>query len=289
MRHMDNILLEKQVLDAVHIALNEDKAHEDITSQACIDSSVQVQGELILKQNARIAGLAFLPIIIDAVGLSRFHIHAQEGNVYEAGTILATVYGDAHAILKIERTALNLLQHTSGIATLTAQFVQEIEGYACAILDTRKTLPGLRLIQKYAVRLGGGKNHRFDLKERILIKNNHLKILSRFIDNPIQAAMEKARLKFFDIPIEIEINSLDMLEAALQAKPDAILLDNLSVEAVKAAVQHCRRAVYLEASGGISLSTVRAYAQTGIDAVSIGALTHSAPAVDISLRINYGT
>jgi nicotinate-nucleotide pyrophosphorylase (carboxylating) len=286
---MDNILLEKQVFDAVSIALNEDKAHEDITSQACIDSSEQAQGQLILKQNARIAGLAFLPTIVDAVGLSQLHIHAQEGAEYAAGTILATVFGDAQAILKMERTALNLLQHTSGIATLTARFVKEIEGYACTILDTRKTLPGLRLIQKYAVRLGGGKNHRFDLKERILIKNNHLKILSRSTDNPVKAAIEKARLKSISIPIEIEIHSLDMLEDALQAKPDAILLDNLSALAVQEAVHRNQRAVYLEASGGITLSNVRAYAQTGVDALSIGALTHSAPAVDISLRIHYGT
>src|SRR5579862_229792 len=282
---MKDTFLDQHILKAVALALEEDKAQEDITSQACIDTSAHVRAELVLKQRARIAGLTFLSCILDKAGISAFHLHAQEGGDYDAGTLLASIEGNAHALLRTERTVLNLIQHISGIATLTAQFVQEVEGYSCAILDTRKTLPGLRAIQKYAVRTGGGKNHRFDLKERILIKNNHLSILGRSTENPISAAIENARLKSQGIAIEVEINSLDMLQAALDAKPDAILLDNMPPESVAEAVRRAQRTVYLEASGGITLSNVRTYAQTGVDAVSIGALTHSAPAIDISLRM----
>jgi len=282
---MKDTFLDQHVLKAVAFALEEDKAQEDITSHACIDTSAHVRAQLLLKQRARIAGLSFLSCILDKAGISPFQLHAQEGGDYDAGTLLASIEGNAHALLRMERTMLNLIQHASGIATLTAQFVQEVAGYSCAILDTRKTLPGLRAIQKYAVRTGGGKNHRFDLKERILIKNNHLSILGRSTENPISAAIENARLKSQGIAIEVEINSLDMLQAALDAKPDAILLDNMPPESVAEAVRRAQRTVYLEASGGITLSNVRTYAQTGVDAVSIGALTHSAPAIDISLRM----
>jgi len=282
---MKDAFLNQQVLKTVALALEEDKTQEDITSQACIDSSVHVHAQLLLKQHATVAGLVFLPSILEQIEISLFHIHVQEGSNYEAGTILASMEGNAHLLLKIERTLLNLIQHTSGIATLTAQFVRAVEGYPCTILDTRKTLPGLRAIQKYAVRIGGGKNHRFDLKERVLIKNTHLSILNRVAENPVMAAIEKARLHSRGVAIEIEISNLEMLQTALNAKPDAILLDNMSPESVAEAVRRTERSVYLEASGGITLSNVRAYAQTGVDAVSIGALTHSAPAVDMSLRI----
>lgn len=282
---MERPLLKDDVDRLIAQALAEDRAHEDITSQVCIAEGTGVEAQIILKEQARIAGLAFLPWIFASVGVATYRIHAQEGKDYAAGTHLATIEGPAHTVLKLERSLLNLIQHTSGVATLTAQFVAQVEGHACAILDTRKTLPGLRAIQKYAVQIGGGKNHRYDLKERVLIKNNHLHLLSRSVHNPIHTAIAQARRLAPGIMVQIEVEDLTMLERALEAAPDAILLDNMSPNTVAKAVEINKRKVYLEASGGITLSNVRAYAETGIDAISIGALTHSAPAVDMSLRM----
>ncbi len=281
---MDAGVLEEHVRKVITSALDEDLAHEDITSRSCIDAEDIMRAQLILKQRARVAGLLFLPWIFEG-RISSFQLHAQDGMDYEAGTVLATLEGNALSILSLERSLLNLIQHTCGVATLTAQFVEKVKEYSCAIVDTRKTLPGLRAIQKYAVLAGGGKNHRFDLKERVLIKNNHLRHLSRTIENPISTAIRQARLKSDGALVEVEVETLKMLKEALDESPDAILLDNMSPECVAQAVELAQRKVYLEASGGITLSNARAYAETGVDAISIGALTHSAPAVDISLRI----
>lgn len=311
--------LEEHVRHVMAFALQEDCAHEDLTTQACIDDTGHVRAELLLKERAHVAGLVFLPWALDIVGISSIHVQAQEGAIYDAGTVLASFEGSASSILSVERCLLNLIQHASGIAHIAAQFVEKIQGIPCAILDTRKTLPGLRAIQKYAVRIGGGNNHRFNLKECILIKNNHLKIMSQSIGNPIKTAIDRARKQFPGVPIEVEVHSLDQLQEAFDAAPDAILLDNMTPECVRHAVHqnrlkmkrdlnnnncvettsmrpthfpHCfdierigPHAIYLEASGGITLSNVRAYAETGVDAISIGALTHSARAIDISLRM----
>jgi nicotinate-nucleotide pyrophosphorylase (carboxylating) len=282
---MEETVLREFVRHLITRALAEDRADEDITSQACIEKETLVTAQLILKGNARIAGLKFLPWILEAVDISTYIIHAEEGKDYTAGTVLATIEGPAHAVLKLERSLLNMIQHTSGIATLTAQFIEEVKGFSCSILDTRKTLPGLRAIQKYAVQIAGGKNHRFDLQERVLIKNNHLRILRKSTENPIRSAIEAARLKAPGAIVQIEVDDLTMLQIALDAAPDAILLDNMGPCSVAEAVERTQRKVYLEASGGIALSNARAYAETGVDAISIGALTHSAPAVDISLRM----
>jgi nicotinate-nucleotide pyrophosphorylase (carboxylating) len=282
---MERPLLKDNVDRLIAQALAEDRAHEDITSQACIAKETYVEAQLVLKGHARIAGLAFLPWILETVDIFTYRIHAEEGKDYTPGTLLATIEGPAHTILKLERSLLNLIQHTSGIATLTAQFVAQVKGFSCAILDTRKTLPGLRAIQKYAVQVGGGKNHRFDLKERVLIKNNHLHLLSRSVHNPIHTAIARARQQAEGILVQIEVEDVTMLEMALDAAPDAILLDNMNPSTVAKAVELNKRKAYLEASGGITLSNARAYAETGVDAISIGALTHSAPAVDISLRM----
>lgn len=282
---MEIIFLREHVRSLIAHALAEDRAHEDITSQACIEKEMHAEAQLILKGKARIAGLILLPWILEAVGISTYRIHAEEGKDYDAGMILASIEGPAHSVLKIERSMLNMIQHTSGIATLTAQFVEKVKGFSCTILDTRKTLPGLRAIQKYAVQVGGGKNHRFDLKERALIKNNHLALLSRCTENPIRTAIIAARQKAAGAIVQIEVADLTMLQLALEAAPDAILLDNMSPNSVAEAVERTQGKIYLEASGGITLSNARAYAETGVNAISIGALTHSSPAVDISLRM----
>jgi nicotinate-nucleotide pyrophosphorylase (carboxylating) len=278
--------LEQEVRRTILLALKEDRAECDVTSQACISKESTVEAELLLKQNSLIAGLRFLPVICETIDphLS-WRAFAEDGREYGNGTVLASIRGNTQSILSGERTALNFLQHVSGVAQLTSQYVQAVAGWNCDILDTRKTLPGLRAIQKYAVVAGGGKNHRFDLEERFLIKNNHLKILLEETARPVREAILRARILQPDAKIEIEVESLAMLEEALSAQADLILLDNMPPELIREAVQLANGKVYLEASGGITLENVRAYAETGVNGVSIGALTHSVPAVDISLRI----
>jgi nicotinate-nucleotide pyrophosphorylase (carboxylating) len=200
--------------------------------------------------------------------------------------VIASMKGKAHSILAGERTLLNLLQHASGIAHLTAQCVSAVKGFQCDILDTRKTLPGLRAFQKYAVTVGGGKNHRFHLQEHFLIKNNHLKILKETASRPVYEAIRRARALHPEAKIEIEVENLAMLEEALEEKADLIMLDNMNPSLVAEAVRIARAQAYLEASGGITLDNVRKYAAAGVDGISIGALTHSAKAVDISLRMS---
>jgi nicotinate-nucleotide pyrophosphorylase (carboxylating) len=213
--------------------------------------------------------------------------HHSSAHVFEPGWTIAIVEGPMRALLAMERTALNFLQRLSGIATLTAQFVAEVEGTKAVILDTRKTTPGWRALEKYAVRCGGGTNHRIGLYDAVLIKDNHLAWLADGGD-PIGRAVEAARAgapkgtKF----IEVEVDTLEQLDRALEVKPDIILVDNLGPEKLAEAVRRRNErapGILLEASGGVNLSTVRALAETGVDRISVGALTHSAPALDIGL------
>ena len=199
---------------------------------------------------------------------------AREGEKCRKGTVLAQIYGPARSVLSAERTALNFVQHLSGVATLTALCVEAARGTDCRILDTRKTLLGLRNLQKYAVRMGGGTNHRLHLADRILIKNTHLILAARESDAPLLFCIRSAKVKHPGVTVEVEIGA-----------PDAILLDNMTPGEVREAVRLNRKRAFLEASGGITLGTLAEYAATGVDGISIGALTHSAPAVDISLRI----
>jgi nicotinate-nucleotide pyrophosphorylase (carboxylating) len=215
------------------------------------------------------------------------HCSATDGEELKCGTVLARLEGSAHALLSLERTALNLLQHASGIADLTARFVKAVAGYPCDILDTRKTLPNLRALQKYAVTVGGGKNHRFDLHEQFLIKNNHLKLLSATTPHPVREAVRRAKMAHPEHEVEIEVETLEMLESALEAGAERILLDNMPPPLVADAVKITAGRVYLEASGGIALANAASYAATGVNGISIGALTHSAQAVDISLGMEF--
>ncbi len=264
-------------------ALAEDKVNDDITSLAIIGRSLNAEAQILLKQRSKIAGLIFLPRVFHAIDPNlSMQLHVEEGQDCEKGEALATIHGSARSILAGERTALNLLQHASGIATFTAKCVEETKGFCCDILDTRKTLPGLRELQKYAVKIGGGKNHRFNLSERFLIKNNHLALMER---NSISEAIDKARALRADVKIEVEVEDLEQLFEALESKADFILLDNMDVEMVREAVEMTKGRAYLEASGGMNLSTIRSFAATGINGISVGALTHSPPAVDICLRM----
>jgi len=278
--------LEEEVKRSIGLALMEDHVYHDTTTQSCFSPSSNARAQLVLKEEATIAALRFLPWIFQALDpLVKISLHAAEGERCPAGKTLATVEGKTWALLAAERTAVNLIQHATGIATAAARYVEEIKGLDCEILDTRKTLPGLRHLQKYAVRLGGGVNHRFHLKERILIKNNHLALLKAENKNPIAAAITKARAANPQAKIEIEVEDLTMIDQALTAGADLILLDNMPPSLVKEAVALVQKRVYLEASGGITLSNVRAYAATGVAGVSIGALTHSVKAIDMSLRM----
>lgn len=278
---MDTLV--EEIKQLIKRALEEDRAFDDITSKACIDADLNISSQIVLKQRGVIAGLEFLSYAFDPeIKIKR---HVADGETHESGTLLATITGKARSILASERVALNLLQHATGVATQTNRFVIEVAGLDCAILDTRKTLPGLRALQKYAVRMGGGSNHRYDLSERFLIKDNHLAILGQRSSNPVADAIERARKFNPKIIIEIEVEDLAMLEEALKHKADIILLDNMSISMMKEAVAITKGRAYLEASGGIKLNNVRSVAETGVDAISIGALTHSVPSIDISLEL----
>ena len=276
-------------------ALLEDRATRDATSYACIDPSQRAAGTVLAKQDCVLAGLGAIPRILDVYAaldgavVSHYEVTSHpeifDGVRLHKGQPIAVIRHNARVILSCERVILNVLQRLSGIATLTRQFVEAVSGTKARILDTRKTAPGLRALDKYAVRCGGGQNHRLDLSDGVLIKNNHIALAGG-----LKAVLERAhRNRRGTQPIEVEVRSLAELDEALGFGAEAILLDNMTPETVRAAVERCstaERRIPLESSGGINLENVRAYAETGVDFISVGALTHSAPAVDLSLRIH---
>lgn len=268
-----------EIEELIRKAFAEDSVHRDITSEACIAEEMWAQGRILLKRAGCIAGLKFLPSIFQLHDPRiETHLFIRDGQICESGTILALINGPARSLLSVERVALNFLQHLSGVATLTARCVEKAKGTGCQILDTRKTILGLRSLQKYAVSLGGGTNHRMHLADQILIKNNHLFLASD--------AIGKARRKFPFAWIEVEVGAMEELEPAICAGVNAILLDNMTPDQVRECVVKAAGRVFLEASGSITLDRLLAYAQTGVNGISIGALTHSAPALDISMRIS---
>jgi len=284
----------RRITAVLQNALLEDRATRDATSYACIDRSQRATGTVIAKQDCILSGVGSIARILDVYAaldgavVSHYEVttHPEifDGVRLHKGQTIAVVRHNARVILSCERVILNLLQRLSGISTLTRKFVEAVAGTKARILDTRKTAPGLRMLDKYAVRCGGGQNHRLDLSDGVLIKNNHIALAGG-----LKAVLERAhRNRRGTQPIEVEVRSLAELEEALANGGEAILLDNMAVTDVKAAVERCSRAerrIPLECSGGINLENVRAYAETGVDFISVGALTHSAPAVDMSLRI----
>ncbi len=265
--------------------LAEDLGRGDVTTEAVVLPGVRARGRFLAKQDLVVAGLeiadAVFAVLDSSVEIEAF---VTDGDRVRAGEVFARVEGPADVLLAAERTALNLLQHLSGIATLTRAFVEAVAGTRAQIVDTRKTLPGLRMLQKYAVAVGGGRNHRFGLDDGVLIKDNHIALAGG-----VRTAVERARRQLgHKYKIEVEVSTLEDLQEALQAHADVILLDNMPPEMVREAVRRAREYapdVLLEASGGITLENVRAYAEAGVDLISIGALTHSAPAADISLKV----
>jgi nicotinate-nucleotide pyrophosphorylase (carboxylating) len=262
-------------------ALAEDlQGGEDITSVATVSGSEKVVADFVARKSGVIAGIDMARAVLVEVGLKDISVLVQDGARVEAGAVLLTVRGDTRAILLAERTALNFLGHLSGIATLTRHWVDEVAGTQCAIRDTRKTTPGMRLLEKYAVRMGGGTNHRMSLSDAALIKDNHIAAAGGVV-----AAFSQVRAKFPSAPIEIEVDTLEQLKEVLPLKPDLVLLDNMSPEQCAEAVAITAGSCKLEASGGILLESAKSYALSGVDYLAIGALTHSAPVLDIGLDL----
>ncbi|MBV9646765.1 MAG: carboxylating nicotinate-nucleotide diphosphorylase [Candidatus Eremiobacteraeota bacterium] len=262
-------------------ALREDLGDAgDITSDAVVDADARMRGALVARAPGILVGVDLAVCAFRTVDPeTEFQDVVADGTMLDANTRIAVFEGSARHMLAAERTALNFLCHLSGVATLTAAYVRAVAGYAAAIVDTRKTLPGLRALQKYAVRAGGGRNHRFGLYDAVLIKDNHIAVAGG-VERAIVAAKGRAGHL---VKIEIEVDSLAQLDEALQAGADAVLLDNLTPEELRTAVRMNAGRALLEASGSVSLEDVREIAATGVDVISIGRLTHSAAALDIGL------
>jgi nicotinate-nucleotide pyrophosphorylase (carboxylating) len=264
----------------VQAALAEDVGEGDVTTEATVDADAVGTAEVLLREPGVACGLGVSEAVFRALDPDlRFEPLVEEGALVDRPRAVAVVTGPERAILTGERTALNFLGRLSGIATLTRRYVDTIEGTGVAILDTRKTTPGLRTLEKHAVRCGGGRNHRFGLDDGVLVKDNHLRSAGS-----VQAAVEKLRAAT-DLPIEVECDTLEQVEEALAAGADAILLDNMTLDQLRAAVALASGRARLEASGGVTLENVRAIAETGIDEISVGALTHSARSLDVSLEL----
>ncbi|WP_369058800.1 carboxylating nicotinate-nucleotide diphosphorylase [Caulobacter sp. 73W] len=265
----------------VRAALAEDLGRAgDVTAMATIDAEARLSASFGLRKDGVIAGLDCARLAILAMDpAATFTPLVADGDAAKAGTVLARVESNARGLLSAERTALNLLCRLSGVATLTSIYVAAVAGTKARIVDTRKTTPGLRALEKYAVRCGGGINHRFGLDDAILIKDNHVAACGS-----VGEAVRRARAFAGHLmKVEVEIDRLDQLEDALTHGPDVVMLDNFSLADLRAAVAQTAGRAVLEASGGVNLSTVRQIAQTGVDVISVGALTHSAPVLDIGL------
>jgi nicotinate-nucleotide pyrophosphorylase (carboxylating) len=267
--------------DLVKAALVEDLAGGvDVTSVATIAADAELQAEFVARESGVVVGIEMAKAVLTEVGVAGVEVLVQDGALVNAGDVLIIVSGNARAILLAERTALNFLGHLSGIATLTNQWVKEIAGTNCQVRDTRKTTPGWRELEKFAVRMGGGTNHRMSLSDAALIKDNHIAAAGG-----VKAAFNAVRSTFPTAPIEIEVDTLAQLAEVLPLKPDLVLLDNMTAEQCRAAVLLVAGQTKLEASGGITLDKARSYAETGVDYLAIGALTHSAKNFDIGLDV----
>jgi nicotinate-nucleotide pyrophosphorylase (carboxylating) len=284
----------RRITAVIENALLEDRATRDATSYACIDPNQRASATILAKEDCILAGIGCVSRILDCYAAldgavtSHYEVttHPEifDGIRLHKGQSIAVIRHNARVILSCERVILNFMQRLSGIATLTRQFVDAVSGTKARILDTRKTAPGLRMLDKYAVRCGGAQNHRLDLSDGVLIKRNHIALAGGIVP-----ALERAhKNRRGEQIIEIEVCTLEELEQALEQGSEAILLDNMPVEDVKRAVERCshaERRIPLEVSGGITLENIRAYAETGVNFISVGVLTHSAKASDISMRL----
>ncbi len=267
----------------IALALEEDLGRGDVTTLATIPPDCTAQGKITAKAGLTLAGLPLIQQVLHAVDTNvEVHLLKTEGAVVTTGVVVAALWGNAASLLIAERTLLNFLQHVSGVATLTRKFVEAIVGTPCTIIDTRKTLPGFRLLDKYAVTQGGGTNHRMGLDDGVLIKDNHISVCGG-----VGAAVRQARQHASTLlRIEVECTTLEEVQEAVEAQADILLLDNMTTPQMRDAVQLVNGKALLEASGNMSLGRAREVAETGVDFISVGALTHSAPAVDLSMAVS---
>lgn len=268
------------IVECIKRALGEDIGSGDVTTDSIVPAEAELRGQIIAKQSGVVAGVQIAEAVFDHLSEEIvFRGNVQDGQVVLGGMVVADVRGSARTLLTGERTALNFLGRMSGIATLTRQFVEAVAGTGAVILDTRKTAPGLRVVDKLAVRLGGAQNHRSGLFDMVLIKDNHIDFAGS-----ITAAVERVRAGGTKLEIEVEVRTLEDLREVLELGVERVLLDNMSIDTMKKAVAINAGRAKLEASGNITLENVRAVAETGVDFISVGALTHSAPVFDISLK-----
>ena len=280
----------KDIEKLIKRALEEDLgAVGDITSAALIHEDAVLSGKFVCKERCVLAGLPYLETLFQSIDPDiKVHIKAKEGSKQKAGAIIAVVEGPARGILAAERTALNFLQHASGVATMTSVYVKELKGYSCDILDTRKTLPGLRALEQYAVTVAGGINHRYGLGTRIIIKRNHLSFIAAKSRKPIIEAVKSVKAAYPNIPVEIELIDYAEVLEALKTDLDSIMLDHMIpsqiVKCVKA-IRKTPKKVYLEYGGAITPETVEYYAKTGVDGIATSEITYLARPSDIRLRL----
>lgn len=279
-----NAALHDEIQRLVSAALEEDVGAQDATTRATVPADAVIKANLVAREALVTAGLLVAETVFKRVDARiQVEYRVQDGTPVIGGGVLLQVSGPARGILTAERTALNFAQRLSGVATLTARYVQAVAGTRAKILDTRKTTPGWRYLEKYAVVCGGGKNHRMGLFDMVLIKDNHLAALRNELPNAIAAAVRRARQHYPDLKVEVEADTLDQVREAVEAKADIILLDNMKTDGLRQAVALVAGRALTEASGGVNLESVRAIAETGVDFISVGALTHSAKSVDIAL------
>lgn len=286
--------MDRKLSEVIDRALAEDLSSGDITTEALIPEDLRGKASIIIKCDGVLAGIDVAKEVFLKIDPSiRFEALVQDGAKVRKNDVVAVIEGKVANILKGERVALNFLTRLSGIASDTARYVDAVKGLNVSIMDTRKTTPGLRALEKYAVRVGGGKNHRENLGDGILIKDNHLVALRSLkidVKEAVNIARESSELKIDierkrKLKIEVEAENLDQVRQALEAGADIIMLDNMSIEDMRSSVELCHGRAKLEASGGITLENVRSVAETGVDFISIGALTHSAKALDMSLEL----
>ncbi|KRQ87629.1 Nicotinate-nucleotide pyrophosphorylase [carboxylating] [Caloramator mitchellensis] len=274
---MNLYTIDKIILDA----LNEDVTSEDLTTEAIIPNDSVSEAKLIAKQDGVIAGIFVFKRVFELLGSVEVETLFNDGAAVKYGDVICRLNGNTKNMLIGERTALNFIQRMSGISTLTSEFVKRIEGTKAVLLDTRKTTPNLRILEKYATRIGGAVNHRFNLSDGILIKDNHIKAAGS-----ITKAVELVRKRYSNLKrIEVETESLDMVKEALDCKADIIMLDNMNLELIKQSVELINGRALIEVSGNVNLDTVSDIAKTGVDFISTGAITHSYKSMDLSLRI----
>ena len=280
--------LPPEVLNLIDSALTEDQAFNDPTTHSLVPDSIVGSGMLRAKADGVLAGAHVASAVFHRIDPDLdIELLLEEGSPLEPGTDIATVYGSAASILRAERTALNFLQRMSGIATATNHYVRAVAGTDARIVDTRKTAPGHRYLDKYSVRMGGGHNHRLNLADGILIKDNHLEARAS-LEEPLGTVVRRAiSLASHTIRVEVEVESLDQVREAVDAGAHIIMLDNMDVPTMREAVAIIAGRASIEASGGITLATVREIAETGVDLISVGGLTHSPDALDISLDLEF--